>query len=261
MSAREQDPAVVVDGVALGYDGTVVQRDLSFTVRRGEVFGILGGSGSGKSTLLKALIGLHPLLRGRILVEGEDISAVRGAARGRLLRRFGVMYQSGALFGSLTVLENVRLPLDEFTDLEFEERELIALAKLHQVGLCTAARKMPGQLSGGMQKRVAIARAMALDPGILFLDEPSAGLDPIISADIDTLIRQLSRRFGITSVLVTHELPSILAVVDRCVLLDIDARTIIAEGRPVDLRDDSTDPRVRRFFRRETDESARATAT
>ena len=259
MSAETQHAAVVVDGVTLGFDATVVQRDVSFEVCRGEVFGILGGSGSGKSTLLKVLFGLHSPLHGRVLLEGEDITAARGAARAGLLRRFGVMYQSGALFGSMTVLENVRLPLDEFTDLEPRERELVALAKLDQVGLCAAARKLPGQLSGGMQKRVAIARAMALDPGILFLDEPSAGLDPIISAELDALIRQLSRRFGITSVIVTHELPSILAIVDRCVLLDTDARTIIAEGRPADLRDQSTDPRVLRFFRREADESARAT--
>jgi phospholipid/cholesterol/gamma-HCH transport system ATP-binding protein len=251
MSARSENAAVVVDGVAVGYDGTIIQQDLSFEVRPGEIFGILGGSGSGKSTLLKAMIGLYPPLRGRILVKDEDIAAARGRARARLLRRFGVTYQSGALFGSMTVLENVRLPLDEFTDLEAEEKDLVALAKLDQVGLCREARKLPGQLSGGMQKRVAIARAMALDPGTLFLDEPSAGLDPITSADVDALISSLSRSFGITFVIVTHELPSIFAVVDRCVLLDAGARTMIAEGRPSELGDHSTDTRVRRFFRRE----------
>jgi phospholipid/cholesterol/gamma-HCH transport system ATP-binding protein len=260
MSPRVEQAAVVVEGVDLGYDGVVIQRDLSFEVRRGEVFGILGGSGSGKTTLLKAMIGLHPPHRGRILVDGEDVFAVRGSERARLLRKFGVTFQSGALFGWMTVLENVRLPLDEFTDLEPDEKDLVALAKLHQVGLCTAARKLPAQLSGGMQKRVSIARAMALDPGILFLDEPSAGLDPITSAGLDELICDMSRRFGITFVIVTHELQSIFATVDRCILLDLGAGTIIAEGRPADLRDRSDDPRVRQFFRREAEPETRVAA-
>jgi phospholipid/cholesterol/gamma-HCH transport system ATP-binding protein len=260
MSASAEQTVIVVEDVTLGYGETVVQQNLSFEVRRGEVFVILGVSGSGKSTLLKNMIGLCRPFRGRILFDGEDIVTARGNERARLLRRFGVMYQSGALFGSMTLLENVRLPLDEFTDLHPEEKDLVAFAKLNQVGLCAAARKMPAELSGGMQKRAAIARAMALDPGILFLDEPYAGLDPITSAGLDALVCELSRRFGITFVVVTHELQSIYAVADRCIMLDTSARTIIAEGKPADLRDHSDDPRVRQFFRREaaTQREARA---
>jgi phospholipid/cholesterol/gamma-HCH transport system ATP-binding protein len=245
----------VVKGLRLGYDGRVILENLNFSVRRGEVFVILGGSGCGKSTLLKHLIGLYPPMAGEIWIGEENLVGADGAARRRVLQRFGVMYQSGALFGSMTVLENVLLPLDTFTDLPRRAKELIALAKLKQVGLAPAAGKMPSELSGGMQKRAAIARAMALDPGILFLDEPSAGLDPITSADLDALIRQLSRDFGITFVVVTHELPSIFAIADRVIMLDGPARTIIAEGRPEDLRDHSDNAWVRQFFNREASAS------
>jgi phospholipid/cholesterol/gamma-HCH transport system ATP-binding protein len=246
-----QAPVIVVDDVTLAYGEYVIQQHLSFEVRRGEVFVILGVSGSGKSTLLKNMIGLYEPTRGKILIAGTDVVTARGEERARLLRQFGVMYQSGALFGSMTLLENVRLPLDEFTDLYSEEKDLIALAKLNQVGMRAAAWKMPAEISGGMKKRAAIARAMALDPFILFLDEPSSGLDPITSAGLDTLVRFLSVDFGITFVVVTHELQSTYAIADRCILLDARTKTIIAEGKPAELRDHSDDPTVRRFFRRE----------
>jgi phospholipid/cholesterol/gamma-HCH transport system ATP-binding protein len=247
-------PAVIeVQGVTIAYGAKVVQRDISFDVRRGEVFVILGGSGCGKSSLLKAMIGLNRPTAGRILFDGEDIVTAEGDHRLRLLRKFGVMYQSGALFGSMTVLENVCLPLDEFTDLEAEEKTLVAAAKLNQVGLLPAAAQKPSALSGGMQKRAGIARAMSLDPGILFLDEPSAGLDPITSAGLDETIRELSKGLGITFVVVTHELQSIYAIADRCIMLDARTKTAIAEGVPADLRDHSRDPYVRQFFLRQAD--------
>lgn len=257
-SPPDQAPVIAVDDVTLGYGDHVVQRDLSFAVRRGEVFVILGVSGSGKSTLLKNMIGLYEPLRGKVLIGGTDVAAARGEERARLLRQFGVMYQSGALFGSMTLLENVRLPLDEFTDLHPEEKDLIALAKLNQVGMRAAAWKTPAEVSGGMKKRAAIARAMALDPFILFLDEPSSGLDPITSAGLDALIRFLAEDFGITFVVVTHELQSTYAIADRCILLDERTRTIIAEGKPAELRDRSENPTVRRFFRREAEPTAGA---
>jgi phospholipid/cholesterol/gamma-HCH transport system ATP-binding protein len=247
-------PVVIsVRGVTIAYGDLVVQRDVSFDVRRGEVFVILGGSGCGKSSLLKTMIGLNRPAAGKILYDGEDIVTAEGDDRLRLVRKFGVMYQSGALFGSMTVLENVRLPLDEFTDLGRTEKDLVAAAKLNQVGLLDAAARKPSALSGGMQKRAGIARAMALDPGILFLDEPSAGLDPITSAGLDRTIRELSKGLGITFVVVTHELQSIYAIADRCVMLDARTKTMIAEGRPADLRDHADDPYVRQFFLRQAD--------
>jgi phospholipid/cholesterol/gamma-HCH transport system ATP-binding protein len=252
-------PVVVsVRGVTIAYGDFVVQKNISFDVRRGEVFVILGGSGCGKSSLLKNMIGLYRPAAGRVLYDGEDIVTAEGEDRLRLLRKFGVMYQSGALFGSMTVLENVRLPMDEFTDLGSAEKELIAAAKLNQVGLLDAAARKPSALSGGMQKRAGIARAMALDPGILFLDEPSAGLDPITSAGLDRTIKELSKGLGITFVVVTHELQSIYAIADRCVMLDARTKTLIAEGKPADLRDHSTDPYVRQFFLRQAEPAAAA---
>ena len=256
--APPTDIVIRVESLTAGYGDTVLLKDLSFEVKRGEVFVILGGSGCGKSTLLKNLIGLHPPMAGRILIDGEDIAAAEGEDRLRLLRRFGVMYQSGALFGSMTLLENVRLALEEFTNLDDEEMDLIARMKLQLVGLTGSENKMPAELSGGMQKRAAIARAMALDPALLFLDEPSAGLDPITSAGLDQLILQLARSLGITFVVVTHELASIYAIADRVIMLDKEAQGIIATGRPAELRDHSDTPVVRQFFHREADPPAHA---
>jgi phospholipid/cholesterol/gamma-HCH transport system ATP-binding protein len=239
-----------VDNFTAAYDGLVVLDNLSFEIFTGEIFCILGSSGSGKSTLLKHMIGLYQPAAGRILIEGHDMAAAQGDERLQLLRSFGVMYQSGALFGSMTLLENVSLPLEEFTDLPPDAIRLIALMKLKQVGLENFGHLMPSELSGGMQKRGAIARAMALDPRVLFLDELSAGLDPMTSAELDELVLRLSRSLKITFVVVTHELPSIFAIADRIIMLDNEAKGIVAIGKPEDLRDHSDNPRVRQFFSR-----------
>ncbi|MEK6224243.1 MAG: ATP-binding cassette domain-containing protein [Thermodesulfobacteriales bacterium] len=236
------------------YGDNVIIDNITFDVYKGERFVILGGSGCGKTTLLKHMIGLYRPANGSILIEGDNIAKAEGQERIGILKSIGVAYQSGALFGSMTVLENVMLPLEEYTDLNKDSIDLIARMKLNLVGLTGSEEKSPSELSGGMIKRAALARAMALDPDILFLDEPSAGLDPITSAELDQLIIQLSKSLGVTFVIVTHELNSIYNIADRVIMLDKDTKGIIASGDPKYLRDNSEIPIVQKFFKRQTDE-------
>lgn len=242
--------AISVANLDCGYAGRPILRDVSFRVRRGEIFYVIGGSGCGKSTLLRHLIGLHRPERGEIRYFGEDFGGAEPARRRAMLKGFGVLYQGGALWSSLTVGENVALPLEEHTSLSRREREQIVALKLAQVGLAGYENHFPSEISGGMKKRAGLARALALDPAIVFFDEPSAGLDPVTSRKLDELVLQIRSLLGTTLVIVSHELDSIFGVADRVIMLEKATQGIIAEGDPRVLARDSADLRVQEFLRR-----------
>jgi len=246
----ENAPVIVVDQLTARFgDNTIFDR-VSFKVNRGEVLVILGGSGCGKSTMLKHMIGLYKPATGRVLVNGVNINTDNEGILRQVRTDFGVLFQSGALFGSMTLAENVALPIQEYTDLDAATIELIVRMKLGLVGLAGYENHLPSEISGGMQKRAGLARAMALDPTILFFDEPSAGLDPITSVELDNLIKSINAGMGTTMVIVTHELESIFSIAHRVIMLDKAARGIIAEGDPRELKEHSADPRVLNFFNR-----------
>jgi phospholipid/cholesterol/gamma-HCH transport system ATP-binding protein len=246
-------PVISVRNLRMGYGTRMLLDDASFEVYRGEIVVILGGSGSGKSSLMKNIIGLYKPMAGDILIDGANLLRANAEEKAHLQRKLGVMYQSGALFGSLSVLENVRFPLDRFTDLSLAEKNLTARLLLHTLEMAPAESLMPAELSGGMLKRAGIARAMALGCDILLLDEPSAGLDPITAANLDRSILTLRRNLGVTFVVVSHELNSIFAIADRAIMLDAHSRAIIADDSPTALRDHSADARVHQFFNRQPD--------
>jgi phospholipid/cholesterol/gamma-HCH transport system ATP-binding protein len=245
-------PKITVSDLTMAYGDSVVMQDLNFTVNDREIFIIMGGSGSGKSTLLRHLLGLQESARGTIFYQGTSAGLweIPPPERERLLRRFGVLYQSGALWSSMTLADNVALPLHEYSAAGAEEISALSSLKLALVGLAGFEDYYPSEISGGMTKRAGLARAMALDPDILFFDEPSAGLDPITARRLDDLILDLRDSLGATIVVVTHELASIFAIADNSVLLDGQSKTIIASGSPKQLLAESKDPRVLAFLTR-----------
>jgi phospholipid/cholesterol/gamma-HCH transport system ATP-binding protein len=259
---KDGPPPITVKDLTMAYGTFVLMKDINFTVNHGDIFIIMGGSGSGKSTLLRHMLGLIEPAKGEILYGDFNFTKAEPEQREEMLRHFGVLYQSGALWSSMTLSENVGLPLGEFTDLSDEEIREVASLKLALVGLKGFENYYPSQISGGMQKRAGLARAIALDPEILFFDEPSAGLDPISSRLLDDLILELRDNLGATVVVVTHELASIFAIGNNSIFLDAESKTVIAHGNPKDLLKNCKDHRVRTFLTRgeednKTENSAR----
>jgi phospholipid/cholesterol/gamma-HCH transport system ATP-binding protein len=249
-NADGDGPAIEVAGLECGYEGRVVLKAVTFTVARGEIFFVIGGSGCGKSTLLRHLVGLHTPAKGTVRFLGRSFTNADAAGRREMLKTFGLLYQGGALWSSLTLRENVALPLEEYTTLTPREIQEIGALKLAQVGLRGFEDYYPAEISGGMKKRAGLARALALDPAIVFFDEPSAGLDPITSRKLDELVKHIRDTFGTTIMVVSHELASIFDIADRAIMLDRTQQGIIAEGRPRELLEQSRDPRVREFLSR-----------
>jgi len=247
---RAEVPAIAVEHLQGGYEGKIVLENVSFSVRTGEIFFIIGGSGCGKSTLIRHLVGLSHPTAGTVKFFGTPFSNADLAGRRARLKSFGMLFQGGALWSSLTLRQNVALPLEEHTPLSRREIDEIATLKLAQVGLSGFEDYFPAEISGGMKKRAGLARALALDPKIVFFDEPSAGLDPVTSRKLDELVLQVRDLFGTTIVVVSHELASIFGIADRVIMLDRTEKGIIAEGRPRDLAERSADPRVTEFLRR-----------
>jgi phospholipid/cholesterol/gamma-HCH transport system ATP-binding protein len=245
--------AIEVRNLTMKYGQLVIMKDLNFSIERGEVFVIMGGSGSGKSTLLKHLIGLKKPAEGTILFNGEEFDIEDETRRNSVLRRMGVLYQNGALWSGLTLAENVALPLEEFTDMDKKTIAEVVSLKLALVGLRGFEEFYPSAISGGMRKRAALARAIALDPEVLFFDEPSSGLDPISASRLDDLIVELKASFGTTIVVVTHDLESIFRIADRALFLDITEKTMTALGNPAELRDNPPSDEVHRFLTRSSE--------
>lgn len=249
----ENHKIIQVKDLTVGYGTDIILENISFDVLEGEIFIVLGGSGCGKSTLLKHLIGLIPPLSGQIYIDSENISDCDETTFKKILRKIGVLYQSTALFGSMTIAENVSLPIKEYTDLSQKSVDTLVKMKLNMVNLRGYENHLPSEISGGMRKRAGLARAMALNPKILFFDEPSAGLDPVTSVELDNLIIHLNKSLGTTMVIVTHELQSIFNVAHRVIMLDKQTKGIIAEGNPQYLKDHSDNPFVRNFFNRKSE--------
>ncbi len=246
----KDDVHIRVDGLTMAYDDLIIQHDLTFDIHRGEVFIVMGASGCGKSTLMRHLIGLMRPAKGKILYDGKDFWGMDEKTRVQMMKKFGILYQSGALWSSMTLSENISTVIEHHTDLPKDEIKDIAYLKLSLVGLTGFEEFYPSDISGGMRKRAGLARAMALDPEILFFDEPSAGLDPISSRKLDDLILELKGSSGTTIIVVTHELPSIFAIGDNSVFLDTETKTMIAYGNPKELLENPPRPVVREFLTR-----------